>query len=88
MLQVTVAEQHDQTLVDARMLGVQSSPESRRTTEKSEPISPDRDSDYYLQRVMASLAKIGTFLQRRLPRAQTDMAAHTPGAPVQRSDTN
>ena len=87
-LQIRSTECGDQKLVDTRMLGVQSSAESRKTTDKSEPISPNRDSDYYLQRVMTSLAKIGTFLQRRLPRAQTDMAAHTPSAPVQRSDTN
>jgi hypothetical protein len=70
-LQVTVVEQHDQALVDARMLGVHSSTESRKTTDNSQHISTHKDSDYCLKRMMATSAKICTFVQRRLPRAKT-----------------
>ena len=87
-LQVTVVDEHDQTLVDARMLGVHSSTESRKTTDKSQHISTHKDSDYYLKRMMASLAKICTFVQRRLPRAKTHMDAHAHHAAPQRNNTN
>ena len=87
-LQVTVVEQHDQALVDARMLGVHSSTESRKTTDNSQHISTHKDSDYCLKRMMASLAKICTFVQRRLPRAKTHMEAPAHHDALQRSDTN
>ena len=87
-LQVTVVDEHDQTLVDARMLGVHSSTESRKTTDNSQHISTHKDSDYCLKRMMASLAKIRTFVQRRLPRAKTHMEAHAHHGALQRSDTN
>ena len=87
-LQVTVVDEHDQTLVDARMLGVHSSTESRKTTDNSQHISTHKDSDYCLQRIMGSLAKICTFVQRRLPRAKTHMEAHAHHAAPQRNNTN
>ena len=88
-LQVTVAEQHDQTLVDARMLGVHSSTESRKTTDKSKDMSMKKRSDYWLKRIMASFDKMHTFLCR-LPRANThaQLEAHVPSETLQRSDTN
>ena len=86
-LQVTVVDEHDQTLVDARMLGVASSAESRQTTAKSSDISTKKQSDYWLKRVMASFDKMSTLLRRR-PRAKTHMEAHAHTASVQRSDTN
>ena len=85
-LQVTVVE-HDQTLVDARMLGVASSAESRQTKAKSSDISTKKQSDYWLKRVMTSFDKMSTLLRRR-PRAKTHMEAHAHTASVQRSDTN
>ena len=87
-LQVTVVDEHDQTLVDARMLNVASSAESRKTTNNSQHISAHKDSDYCLKRMMASLAKICTFVQRRLPRSKTHMEAHAHHDALQRSDTN
>ena len=87
-LQVNSADGHDLTLVDARMLGVASSAESRKTTDNSQHISAHKDSDYCLKRMMASLAKICTFVQRRLPRAKTHMEAHAHHDALQRSDTN
>ena len=87
-LQVTVADKNDQTLVDARMLGVHSSTESRKATDKSQHISTLKDSDYCLKRIMSSLAKICTFVQRRLPRAKTHMEAHAHHAAPQRNNTN
>ena len=86
-LQVNNADGHDQTLVDARMLGVASSAESRQTTAKSSDISTKTQSDYWLKRVMASFDKMSTLLRRR-PRAKTHMEAHAHTASVQRSDTN
>ena len=73
-LQVTVPDEHDQTLVDARMLDVVSSTESRKTASKSNEMSTRRHSDYWLKRLMASFDKLATFLQRR-PRAVTQMEA-------------
>ena len=87
-LQVTVVDEHDQTLVDARMLGVASSAECRKTTDNSQHISAHKDSDYCLKRMMASLAKICTFVKRRLPRAKTHMEAPAHHDALLRSDTN
>lgn len=87
-LQVNNAGGHDQTLVDARMLGVASSAESRKTTNNSQHISAHKDSDYCLKRMMASLAKICTFVKRRLPRAKTHMDAPAHHDALRRSDTN
>ena len=78
---------HDQTLADARMLGVASSVESRQTKAKSSDISTKKQSDYWLKRVMTSFDKMSTLLRRR-PRAKTHMEAHAHTASVQRSDTN
>ena len=88
-LQIRSTECGDQKLVDTRMLGVQSSAESRKTTNSSNNMSTERHSDYWLKRFMASSDKIGTFL-RRLPHAKThtDMEALAPSAKLQRSDTN
>ena len=86
-LQVTVADEHDQTLVDARMLGVHSSAESRKLTHKSNSISTKRHSDFWLKRMMASFEKLGTFV-RRHARAKTDMAAHALDKTPQRSNTS
>ena len=86
-LQVDCTDGHDQMLVDARMLDVASSTESRKTTTKSSDIGTKRHSDYWLKRVMASLDKLGTFLTRR-PRANTHMEAHVHTAAPQRSNTN
>ena len=69
-LQVNRNDEHDKKLVDARMLGVVSSTESRQTTIKSSDISTRRNSDYSLQRFMASFDKLGSFLQRH-QRAKT-----------------
>ena len=87
-LQVNSVDGHDQTLVDARMLGVHSSTESRKTTDNSQHMSTHKDSDYCLKRIMASLAKICTSVQRRLPRAKTHMEAHAHHAAPQRNNTN
>ena len=87
-LQVNCTDEHDQMLVDARMLGVASSAESRKTTDNPQHISAQKDSDYCLKRMMASLAKICTFVQCRLPRAKTHMEAHAHHDALQRSDTN
>ena len=87
-LHVNYTGEHDKRLVDARMLGVHSSTESRKTTDNSQHISTHKDSDYCLQRIMASLAKICTFVQRRLPRAKTHMEAHAYHAAPQRNNTN
>jgi hypothetical protein len=86
-LQVNRTGEHDQTLVDARMLGIDSSTESRKTTNYSNNISTERYSDYWLKRFMASFDKMGTFL-RRGPRAKTHMEAHAPSETLKRSDTN
>ena len=86
-LQVNCTAGHDQMLVDARMLGVASSTESRNTTTKSSNISTKRHSDYWLKRFMASFDKLGTFLKRR-PRANTHMEAHVHTAAPQRNNTN
>jgi hypothetical protein len=89
-LQVTAVDEHDQTLVDARMLGVASSAESRQMTAKSSDISTKKQSDYWLKRFMASFDKLSTILRRRLPRANTHrhMEAHAHHAAPQRSNTN
>ena len=89
-LQVTVADEHDQKLVDARMLDVVSSTESRKTTTKSSDVSMRMHSDYCLKRFMASFGKLGTFLNRLLPRAKThmDLNAHAHHDALQRSNTN
>ena len=87
-LQVTVVDEHDQMLVDARMLGVHTSTGSSKTTDKSQHISTLRDSDYCLKRIMASLVKICTFVPCRLPRAKTHMEAHAHHAAPQRNNTN
>ena len=73
-LQVTVPDEHDQKLVDARMLVAVSSTESRKTTFKSSEMSTRQNSDYWLKRFMASFDKMCSFLQRR-PRAVTHMEA-------------
>ena len=72
-LQVTVVEQHDQALVDARMLGVSSSADSRQTTAKSSGISTKKQSDYWLKRFMRSFDKLSTIIPHR-PRAATPLA--------------
>jgi len=77
-LQVASTEGHDQMLVDTRMLGVFSSNESRKTTSKTSAMSMRPHSDYWLKRFMASVDKVGSFLQRRLPRAQTHEQLHDP----------
>lgn len=86
-LQVNLTDQHDQTLLEARMLGVHSSTKSKNTTYNLSSISTKSYSDYVLKRIMASFDKMGTFL-RRHPRAKTHMAAHVPSETVQRSVTN
>jgi len=86
-LQVNCADEHDQILVDARMLDVVSSIESRKTTTKSSNISTKRQSDYWLKRFMPSFDKLGTSLQRH-PRANTHMEAHVHTAVPQRNNTN
>ena len=78
---IVPAPQHDETLVEARMLDVVSSTKSSRPTAKStrnddDDVSMRRYSDYCLKRFMASFAKLGTFLRRR-PRAVTQMQADT-----------
>lgn len=73
-LQVNSADRHDQTLVEARMLGVASSAGSMQTKAKSSGISTKKQSDYWLKRFMASFDKLSTFL-RRCPRAATHMQA-------------
>ena len=73
-LQVTAVDEHDQTLVDARMLGVASTPESRQAKARTSDISTKKQSDYWLKRFMASFDKLGTILRRR-PRAATHMQA-------------
>ena len=100
-LQVNTAEnqknhEHDEKLVDARMLNVISSTESRKTTTKSNDTRMRRHSDlgvishsdYLLKRLMPSFAKLGTFMQRRHPRAKThlDLEAHAHREALQRNN--
>ena len=85
-LQVNCTDEHDQMLVDARMLGVASSTESRKSTTKSSTISTKRNSDYLLKRFMGSFDKLGTFL-KRLPRANTHMEARVHSGAPQRNNT-
>ena len=73
-LQVDSADGHDKKLVNARMLGVASSAESRQTKAKSSDISTKKHSDYLLKRLMESFNKLSTILRRR-PRAVTHMPA-------------
>ena len=91
-LQVNTADGHDEKLVDARMLNVTSSTNSRQTTAKqttakSNLISMRRHSDYCLKRFMTSFDKLGTFLNRRHPRAKTHMEAHARRDALQRGNT-
>jgi|SaaInlV_125m_DNA_1040241.scaffolds.fasta_scaffold88366_2 hypothetical protein len=62
-LQLQSADSHDQMLVDSRMLGVASSLESRKLTLISSSISNHMQSDYCLQRVVATFNKAGSFLE-------------------------
>ena len=86
-LQVNCTDEHDQMLVDARMLDVVSSPESKKTTTESYDMSTQRHSDYLLKRLMASFDKLTSFLQR-LPRANSHMALHAHPAARARFNTN
>ena len=85
-LHVNYTGEHDKRLVDARMLGVHSSTESRKTTDNSNKISTKRYSDNGLKRFMSSFDKMRTFL-RRHPRAKTHMEAHAHNKPLQRNNT-
>ena len=65
-LQLQSAHSHDQMIVHSRMLGVSSSLESRKLTLKSSAIINHVQSDYCLQRVVATFNKAGSFVEPRV----------------------
>lgn len=77
-LQVECPQTHDEILVDARMKGIVSSRESRKSGCKCKKVKKQEKkhsrSNYLLLRLVASFDKMCTYLGH-CPRAQTHMVA-------------